>query len=99
MSEQHLAIGLGDAIKRLIRVEMMRGAGVSSHPGHTKSEIELIVQALNTQILRLGMDCDTDSPVQGVEALTHSAATSCCRLIRPDALGATRPGSRRPLRG
>jgi len=97
MAQRQLSIGLGEAIKRLIRVEALRSAGLSTFPEQTIAEINMIVEALNTQSLNLGVDCNTELVSDGVGLFAQSAATSCCRLSTgaPDTSRAQKTTSRR----
>lgn len=81
--EHRVYLGIGDAILRLIKVEMARSNGM--YPtGIAAREIELIVQALNQQYqLDLGMDCNRDGVPDSIQAFTESAQTSCCRILPP----------------
>ena len=82
--ESSLHIGLGDAIQRLVRVEMMYSRGLT--PGRELlDEAAQIVEAMNARFtLDLGLDCDTPEVPTSIEYFAHSAATSCCRIV-PDA--------------
>lgn len=78
--EHRVFMGLGDAVLRLIHVEISASNG--TYPvGIAKAERDLIVQALNQQYqLDLGMDCDKDGVPDSIQAFTESAQTSCCRI-------------------
>lgn len=83
--ERRVFMGIGDAVLRLIHVERMVADGAHPPPP-LLAERDLIVTALNQQYqLDLGMDCDLDgipdSIDNDVNALTHAAQTSCCRIM------------------
>ncbi len=96
--ERKLSMGLGEAIQRLMHVELLRTRGITSIPEQMKAERDLIVQALNTQPINLGMDCAEDDSGEEVSAIglfAKSAATSCCRLMPADTSRKTRAPSPR----
>lgn len=77
---KQISMGIGEAIKRLIHIEIMRGRGMVSIPKEALAERDLIVEALNSYSLDLGFDCDTDDVPNSVAVFSKSAKTSCCRL-------------------
>ena len=89
--EHRVFMGLGDAVLRLIHVEIAAANG--TYPvGVAKAERDLIVQALNQQYqLDLGMDCDRDGVPDSIQAFTESAQTSCCRIQPASAGGKVEP--------
>jgi len=89
--EHRVFMGLGDAVLRLIHVEIAASNG--TYPvGIAKKERDLIVQALNQQYqLDLGMDCDRDGVPDSIQAFTESAQTSCCRIQSSDEGGKVEP--------
>jgi len=82
--QKTMQMGLGEAIHRLLQVELMRSRGLASVPAEAKAERDLIVEALNTHMLDLGFDCDMDGVPDTVQIFTQSAQTSCCRIIPTD---------------
>ena len=82
--EKTLQMGLGEAIQRLMRVELMRQNGYSKVPEQLAAERDLIVAALNTHQLDLGFDCDADGVPDTVEIFKQAAETSCCRIVPAD---------------
>lgn len=82
--EKTLQMGLGEAIQRLMRVELLRQKGFSAVPEQLVAERDLIVAALNTQKLDLGFDCDMDGVPDDVSIFAKSAETSCCRILPAD---------------
>ena len=89
--EHRVFMGLGDAVLRLIHVEISASNG--TYPvGVAKKERDLIVQALNQQYqLDLGMDCNRDGVPDSIQAFTESAQTSCCRIQSSDEGGKVEP--------
>jgi hypothetical protein len=79
-----LKMGLGEAIQRLMRVELMRQNGYSKVPEQLAAERDMIVAALNTHQLDLGFDCDADGVPDTVDIFKQSAETSCCRIVPTD---------------
>lgn len=81
---KQLEMGLGEAILRLLQVETIRSRGLAKVPAEAKAERDLIVEALNTQKLDLGFDCDGDGVPDSIQIFTKSAQTACCRLTPSD---------------
>jgi len=78
-----LNIGLGDAIQRLIAVERRYSLQHTSTPQDLLDERDMIVAALNTFTVELGMYCnDVEGVPENVQVFEHAVITSCCR-IRP----------------
>tara|TARA_Y100000310_G_scaffold140395_1_gene139865 strand:- start:1613 stop:1888 length:276 start_codon:yes stop_codon:yes gene_type:complete len=81
MSEKVLKIGLGDALSRMLKVEMDRRARVLP-PKDSMNEVSMIVEALNAHSLTLSLSCESEPGVEGVEVFKKSIQTSCCRIDR-----------------
>lgn len=79
--QHNIHLGVGEAIRRLIRVEMMFARGLT--PGkELLDESSLIVEALNKEYqLDLGFDCNGDGIPDSIEIFAKSAETACCRLV------------------
>lgn len=79
-------MGLGEAVLRLVHVELMYANGLFNVPKHLQEERKLIVDALNSLELDLGFDCDVtaDSVMGTVDIFKLSAETSCCRVLPRD---------------
>lgn len=90
-----LQMGLGEAIQRLMRVEVLLQQGLARVPESSKAERQLILDALNTSKLDLGFDCDDDGVPDTVEIFKKSAETSCCRIIPADTSRTSAPTSSR----
>ena len=87
-------MGLGEAIKRLLQVEILRQHRLVPTE-KMQEERDLIFAALNTHMLHLGFDCDGDGQPDTVEIFAKSAQTSCCRLVPIDTSRTTTPTARR----
>ncbi|MBM4356931.1 MAG: hypothetical protein FJ096_02370 [Deltaproteobacteria bacterium] len=85
-----MQMGLGEAIQRLMHVEMMRRNGYSKVPEQLAAERDMIVAALNTHKLDLGFDCNSDGVPDTVEIFKQAAETSCCRIVPSDSSRAPR---------
>lgn|GEM_PF-5804928 len=87
-TEKHVSktmeMGLGEAVRRLLQVEILRQHGLVNISDSMKEERDLIFAALNTHKLHLGFDCDGDDQPDTVEIFAKSAATACCRLVPID---------------
>lgn len=81
-SRKMLTMGLGEALSRMMRVEMNRRARMAPVEESLK-EFDMIVEALNTHLLTFEVDCESEPGVSGVEVFQRSAKTSCCRLNAP----------------
>lgn len=87
-------IGLGEAVRRLVRVALMRSQGVYVDT-QLAAEENLIMEALNLyDTLNLGFDCNMDGVPDTIEIFAKSAETSCCRIV-PDAKPKKARGSSR----
>jgi len=97
--QRNIHLGLGEAIRRLIRVEMMYARGLTADKTLLE-ESHLITDALNQQYqLDLGFDCNDDGIPDTIEIFTKSAETACCRLVPdgPRAASKVRTSSRESL--
>lgn len=94
--QKTLQMGLGEAILRLLHVELLRSRGLSPE---AKRERDLIVEALNTHQLDLGFDCNEDGIPDTVQIFAKSAATACCRLVPVDTSRKSSATSSRRKRG
>lgn len=93
--QKSLSMGLGEAIQRLMRVELLLQTGLAVIPEATKAERQLILDALNTSKLDLGFDCDSDGVPDDVAIFAKSAETSCCRIVPADTSRKRKTSSRR----
>ena len=79
MQNKQLMIGLGDALNRMLRVELDRRARIAS-PKEAVDEVSMIVQALNAHEIPLSLSCEIDPGTSGVGVFQKSVQTSCCRI-------------------
>ena len=77
--KKKMAMGLGEAIQRHNTLHKLITSGVAKE--ETRSEYDLITNALNNIKLDLGFDCDEDGIPDTIEVFAKTAKTSCCRLI------------------
>jgi hypothetical protein len=82
--EKTMQMGLGEAIQRLLHVEMLRSRGIAQVPEHAIEEKKMLIEALNSIPLDLGFDCDLDGVPDSIEIFARSAQTSCCRILPSD---------------
>lgn len=83
-SERQVHMGLGEAVLRLVHVELKYANGIFDIPDYLKQEREMIVLALNQFQLELGFDCNNDGVADGVGIFKQTAETSCCRILPRD---------------
>ena len=82
-STKQVELGLGEAVRRLLSLELRVTRGLSLGP-EDRSEREMLLSALNAVKLDLGFDCNSDGVPDTVEIFEQSANTSCCRLVYED---------------
>lgn len=77
MSEHIMRIGLGDAEdkKKLLHLKIMNGIATEEE----KQEYRLLKDALNTIMLEIPMVCSIPQAEEGLDLISKSAKTSCCR--------------------
>lgn len=86
---KYLHMGLGEAVRRLLDVEIQYRHG---QRGETLvKERDLILSALNRVELQLGFDCNSDGVPDTVEIFQQAAETSCCRITSFDPPAAPAP--------
>lgn len=90
-----MQMGLGEALQRLLKVELLLQRGIALVPEETREERRLIIDALNTHKLDLGFDCNLDGVPDTVEIFAKSAATACCKIVVSDTSRTSRPTSSR----
>lgn len=90
-----MQMGIGEAIQRLLKVELLLQRGIALVPEETRAERQLIIDALNTHKLDLGFDCNLDGMPDTVEIFAKSAETSCCKIVNSDTSRSARPASSR----
>lgn len=80
MFNKEIKIGLGEAVSRLLRLELLKNNGLHKMPEIAVKERDMLFQALNEIKIDLGFDCDGDGVPDTVEIFEQSANTSCCRI-------------------
>ena len=80
--EKIIRIGLGEAISRLMQLELSRANRLHPQPDQAISEREMLFLALNEIKIDLGFDCNNDGLPDTFEIFQESAKSSCCRLIQ-----------------
>lgn len=81
-NEKILRIGLGEAVSRLMKLELVRTNRLHPFPDEAIKEREMLYMALNEIKIDLGFDCDGDGLPDTVEIFEESAKSSCCRIIQ-----------------
>jgi len=94
-----MQMGLGEALQRLLKLELLHQRGLSEMPEQVAAERQLILDALNTHQLDLGFDCNLDNVPDTVEIFAKSAQTSCCRIVQIDTSRDAATSPRRSSRG
>lgn len=88
--ENHVVrLGLGEAIQRLIRVELSAAMGFRVQK-EALAEADMLRETLNQYDLEIAFDCDQDGFPDTVEVYQKAAETSCCRLVKPSPVVVTR---------
>jgi hypothetical protein len=94
--EKRLQVGLGEAIKRLVDLEIRLRIPATPHTRSSDlKERGMLHEALNTIPLDLGFDCDGDDIPDTMEVFAKSAETGCCGLVRLDNSRKRTPPTRR----
>jgi hypothetical protein len=75
---KEVRMGLGEAMRRLLDVEIRYRHGQAS--AELARERDLLLQALNRVEIQLGFDCNRDGVPDTVEIFQQAAETSCCRI-------------------
>jgi hypothetical protein len=92
-SSREITMGLGEALSRMMQVEMNRRSRIAP-VGESLREFNMIIEALNVHQLTFNVDCSTDTGEMGIDVFKRSAQTSCCR-INTSAHASARGGNRR----
>lgn len=80
-TNKQLKVGLGEALQRLLRVEVRLMNGFSHVEAEDLAQRQLIIEALNQTQLDLGFDCNDDDVPDNIDIFEKAAQTSCCRVI------------------
>jgi hypothetical protein len=83
MADRYVKLGLGEAVQRLIRVEVSAALGIRVMP-EAMVEADLLRKTLDQYDLEVAFDCNEDGVPDTVEIYEQAATTSCCRLVEPD---------------
>ena len=97
MADQ-IEMGLGEAVLRLMHVEMLYSNDVSQTPQALVAERQLIVEALNQHKLLIGLDCDGDGLPETAVVFKEAAdesPDSCCRIVSSSSKTRPRKSSRK----
>ena len=78
---KQIEVGLGDALQRLLAVEMRLMNGFTHIEEQDLAQRQLILDSLNLTQLDLGFDCDNDGVPDNMDIFEQAAATSCCRVL------------------
>lgn len=78
---KQIKVGLGDALQRLLAVEMRLMNGFTHIEEQDLAQRQLILDSLNLTQLDLGFDCDNDGVPDNMDIFEQAAATSCCRVL------------------
>lgn len=82
---KHLQMGLGQAVRQLVEVEFARRMGYHGEPEAAKKERQMLLDALDSYTLQLGIDCDDGAAgliSESAPNFTQAAVVSCCRIVR-----------------
>lgn len=94
--EKQIKMGLGEAVRRLLDLEIQYRQGRRTE--ELTAERLLVLEALNRVELDLGFDCNDDGVPDTVEIFKKSASTSCCRIMPTGKAKSQRAGGSKPRR-
>ena len=77
MNEHIMKIGLGDAEDKKKKLHLKISNGIATK--QERDEYNLLRDALNTIILEIPMVCEIPQKEEGLDLISKSAKTSCCR--------------------
>lgn len=80
-TSKQIKVGLGDALQRLLAVEMRLMNNVAQVEEYDLAQRQLILDALNLTQLDLGFDCNDDGVPDNADIFEQAANTSCCRVV------------------
>jgi hypothetical protein len=80
-TRKQLKVGLGEALQRLMKVELRLMNGFSHVEDEDLIQRQLIIDSLNLTQLDLGFDCNDDDVPDTADIFEKAAQTSCCRII------------------
>jgi hypothetical protein len=80
-TSKKIKVGLGEAVQRLLAVEMRLMNGLAKVEKKDIAQRQLILEALNLTQLDLGFDCNEDGTPDTIDIFEQAADTSCCRVV------------------
>jgi hypothetical protein len=80
MSDKIVKLGLGEAVQRLIRVEVAHALGYQVRDV-ALSEAKMLRETLDQYDLEVAWDCNLDEVPDTVDIYAQAADTSCCRIV------------------
>ena len=83
-SNTQIKVGLGEAISRLLKIELLKQNKLYEIPDDLIRERELIYSALDEVKIDLFFDCDGDGIPDTIEIFERSTKDSCCKIIKSD---------------
>jgi hypothetical protein len=75
-----MRLGLGEAVQRLIRVEVSHALGIRVRE-EALAEADMLRRTLDQYDLEVAFDCNDDRVPDTVAIYQQAADTSCCRLV------------------
>lgn len=91
-SAKVMRMGLGEAMRRLLDVEIRFRHGLTTN--ELTIERNMLLEALNRVEIQLGFDCNEDGVPDSVDIFRESSETSCCRIVDLPGVTPTQSGPR-----
>ena len=76
----NLEMGLGDAVRRLMELEIRMRNGTRPNDKGVVEERNMLLDSLNHVQIGVGLSCTEEDLPKGVEVFKKAARTSCCRI-------------------
>jgi hypothetical protein len=80
MSDKIVTLGLGEAVQRLIRVEVAQAMGIRVRED-ALAEAQMLRETMDQYDLEVAFDCNVDGVPDTVDIYQQAADTSCCRIV------------------
>lgn len=80
MADRIMRLGLGEAVQRLIRVEVTHAMGLRVK-SEALAEAKMLRETLDQYDLEVAWDCNVDGIPDTVDIYQKAADTSCCRIV------------------
>jgi hypothetical protein len=80
MSDKIVTLGLGEAVQRLIRVEVAHAMGLRVRED-ALAEARMLRETMDQYDLQVAFDCNIDGVPDTVDIYQQAADTSCCRIV------------------